>query len=102
MVYLLWKLGSYTTQKLVKELSGFQRLADYLWRSGLIPEPNLKALTRGCNSISRDTWSKLEKENYTQCIGSVVYAEAPSRQPVNLRNCGSVEPFLIHEYQIFG
>ena len=51
----------------------------------------MKALTRACLSIVADTWSKLEKENYTQCIGSVVEAEALSIQSVNPRTCGNME-----------
>ncbi len=80
----------------VKELTCLDRMADVFWRSGLIPEPTLRALTRASLNIVVGMWSKLEDENHSQYIGGMVEAEALSRQPANpcISNppfCGSIE-----------
>ena len=81
----------------VKELTILNRMADVFWRSGLIPEPTLKALTRVSLNLLGGIWSKLEEENSNQYIQRVVEeAEASSRQPANPCTsnppyCGSIE-----------
>jgi len=80
----------------VKELTILNGIADVFWRSGIIPEPTLKALTRVSLNILAGIWSKLE-ENSNQYIQRVVAdAEASSRQPANPCTsnppyCGSIE-----------
>jgi hypothetical protein len=80
----------------VKELTILNRMADVFWRSGLIPEPTLRALTRASLNIVVGIWSKVEEENYNHYIGRSAEAEASSSQPANPCTssppyCGSIE-----------
>jgi hypothetical protein len=76
----------------VNELTILNRMADVFCRSGLIPEPTLKALTRASLDIVVGKWSKLEEENYNHYIGRLAEVEALSRQPAN--PCISNPPYF--------
>lgn len=75
----------------VKELNILNRMADDFWKSGLIPEPTLKALTRVSLKILTGIWSKLEDNSNQYIQRAVEEAEASSRQPAN--PCTSNSPY---------
>jgi hypothetical protein len=56
----------------VKELNFFHRMADFYWKSGLIPEPSLRALARACLNTAANKWSGIEEENYNLYIERVI------------------------------